>query len=98
MMYGSGPAGSTNRIKGVASTTDTTSTALVAAPGSGYKLWVSKITICNSHATSRANVSLLSGTTVIWTTPAPPIGGALEVFPDPIDCNENEALNFKSDT
>jgi hypothetical protein len=57
-------------------------------------LWISKLTISNSNASSNTRVHLKSGSTIIWTTPAPAAGGAIEPFNDPIDCNDNEALYF----
>lgn len=83
------------RFKGRASVTSTADTSLVAAPGHREKLWISAITVCNSHATSGTIVHIKSGTTIIWSIPAPPNnGGAVLAFPDPIDCAEAEALNF----
>ena len=81
------------RQKGRATSTDAVNHELLAAPGAGKKLWISKMTISNSSLLD-TEVHLKSNNTIIWTTPAPRGGGALEVFLDPIDAAENEALNF----
>lgn len=95
--YGGAPPG-VQRTKGRATATDTSLTPLIAAPGTGFKNWISGVTVCNSHATSGTIVQLKSAATTIWSIPAPPgKGGAILTFPDPIDCGENEALNFSCD-
>lgn len=96
-MYGQSPP-AVGRFKGrntaAASTADK---ILAVAPGAGFRLWVSKITVSNSDASQTTQIQIKTGSTTIWTIPAPAAGGALEIFPDPIDCNENEALNFSCD-
>lgn len=83
------------RFKGRNTATTTADTLLKAAPGHREKLWISSITVCNSHATSGTIVHVKSGTTIIWSIPAPPAnGGAIQAFPDPIDCAVAEDLNF----
>lgn len=102
MAYGQAPP-SVERIKGRASATDTANHELVQTPGPGFKLWVSCIVVNNSSGTQGTGVRLKSGTTTIWgPIPAPSagasnVGGAIVPLPDPIDCNENEALNFSCD-
>lgn len=94
MPYASPPQGIT-RVRGRNTAADTNATLLIAAPGSGLRLVISKITISNPASTdSEANI--LSGSTVIWTIPAPKAGGALEVFPDPIELGVNEGLYFQA--
>lgn len=93
--YGTAPP-SLIRVKGRNTDTAGASKLLISGYGPGYKIWVSKITVSNTSATA-TQVQLLSGSTVIWTSPAPATGGAVEMFPDPIDCAENQSLNFQAD-
>lgn len=96
-MYGQAPP-AIARFKGRATATTTASTPLAPAPGVGFKLWISGITVCNSNLTAGTIVQIKSGTTIIWSIPAPgAVGGAILTFPDPIDCAENQALNFTTD-
>lgn len=94
MPYASPPQG-LKRVRGRNTATDTSSKELVGAPGSGLRNVISKITVSNSSSTD-TEVHILSGSTIIWTIPAPNKSGALETFPDPIECEENEALNFQA--
>jgi hypothetical protein len=95
--YGQAPP-AVQRLKGRNTSTDTNNKELFPASGAGHKNWISKITVSNSNVANGTQVQIKSGTTIIWTIPVPTgKGGALEVFPDPIDCNEGEALNFSCD-
>ena len=67
---------------------------LIATPGNPQRLVISKITVSNVSDTD-SEVHILSGTEIIWTIPAPRHGGACEVYPDPLECNPDEALNFQ---
>lgn len=97
MSYGQAPP-SVQRLKGRNTSTNTATKELFPAPGPGFKNWVSKITVSNSDTLNGTQVQIKSGSTIIWTTPVPTgKGGAIEVFPDPIDCADNEALNFSCD-
>lgn len=80
-------------VKGVASNTDGTATQVIAAAGSGIKLYLKKATFANTSS-STITVDIVSGSTVIWTVPVPP-GGCVENFVDPLPPNAaNEALKF----
>lgn len=94
-MYGQAPP-SLIRVKGRNTDTAGAVKSLVGSYGVGYKIWISKLTVSNTSATA-TQVQILSGATIIWTIPAPAGGGAVEVFPDPIDCAENQGLNFQTD-
>lgn len=94
--------------KGRNTSTGTGDTLLKAAPGalgSGIKLWISSVTISNSSGLD-TEVHLKSGANIIWTFPAPSgdgatvgrVGGVTHHFPDPIDCEVGDALNFASTT
>ena len=90
--------GRLNRIRGRAQATNTADYELLAAPGDGFRNWISSIVVYNSSASNGTSVELKSGSTVIWTMPAPPgNGGSIIALPDPIGCNPNEALNFATD-
>ncbi len=86
------------RARGRATSTDTADHELIAAPGSGRIICISKVSISNSSATVTPEVHLKSGTTIIWTFTAPFLGGNEPHFPDPISCAANEALNFACGT
>ena len=78
--------------------TDGASTAFasgLAAPGSGVRLWVTKVTVSNSSATF-CTVDLRDGAagSVLWTIPVPATGGAIERFDPPLRLSANTALAF----
>lgn len=67
--------------------TGTTSTSLVAAPGSGLRNYITQITISNAHATVGTDVIIQdgSGGTTLYTIPAAAVyGGATVTFPVPL--------------
>lgn len=86
----------TDSFQGRGSATDTSDTLLKAAPGLNKKNAVTAVVIYNAHATTGTGVYLKSGSTIIWgPIPAPGgKGGAIVPLPNPVFCNENEALNF----
>lgn len=77
-----------NFVKGVTSAiTDTTSTSVVSAPGSGLRNYITQITIGNSHATVGTFVNIQDGNggTTLYTIPAAAVyGGATITFPTPL--------------
>lgn len=78
--------------------TDGASTAFasgLAAPGSGVRLWIKNVTICNSSA-SFCTVDLRdgSGGSVLWTLPVPATGGVTHNFDPPLKLTANTALAF----
>ena len=89
-MYGEPPG---YRVKGRVSTTDASNHELLPACGKGFKNWISQITVSNSSNTA-TEVHIKSGTTIIYTIPAPATGGAILSFPDPIDSDEDTAINI----
>jgi hypothetical protein len=67
--------------------TGTTSTSLVAAPGSGLRNYITQITVSNAHATVGTDVAIQDGNggTTIYTIPAAAVyGGAVISFPTPL--------------
>ena len=79
--------------------TDTTSTALQAAPGAGKKIMVTSLCVHNMHATVSTEIQILSGATKIYTVPGGAAGGGgAFTFPIELECAENEALNIKPET
>lgn len=84
-------------IKGRATSTDTNSHSVISAPGSGFRVWVNVVTVSNSSTTDTV-VQLKSGSTTIWSIPAPQKGGATLLFDDtPITGADNEAINITAD-
>lgn len=78
-----------------ASMTGTTSTQVIAAPGAGLRLYVTSVTVVNSHATQSTLVSLQdgSGGTALWHGAArADYGGTVITFPTPIRLSVNTAL------
>lgn len=81
-----------------ATNTDGASTAFtggLAAPGSGVRLCITAVTICNSSATF-CTVDLRDGTagSVLWTLPVPATGGVVQRFDPPLKLTANTALAF----
>ena len=81
-----------------ATNTDGASTAFtsgLAAPGSGVRICVTAVTICNSSATF-CTVDLRDGTagSVLWTLPVPATGGVVQRFDPPLKLTANTALAF----
>lgn len=78
--------------RGVA--TDTSDTTLIAAQGTGVRIYVSKIIVSNSSA-SNTEVDIKDGSTVKLTIPAPANGGAvLDLADTPLKLSANTSLNF----
>ncbi len=78
--------------------TDGASTAFtsgLAAPGSGVRLCITAVTICNSSSTF-CTVDLRDGTSgsVLWTLPVPATGGVVQRFDPPLRLTANTALAF----
>lgn len=82
-------------VDGTASATNTSDTAVIAAQGSGVRIYVTTITVSNSSATA-TEVVIKSGSTARMTIPAPATGGAVITLPSPLRLGDNEALNFAS--
>jgi len=75
-------------VKGTTSAmTGTTSTSLIAAPGSGLKNYITTLSCVNSHSTVGTFVTIQdgSGGTAIWTVAAAALfGGTVVNFPAPL--------------
>lgn len=81
-------------VSGNANNTDGTSTEVIAAQGSGVKIYLTKVILTNMHASSTIYVEMKSATTVKATLPCPP-GGTVCSFDPPLPPNAaNEAWNF----
>lgn len=91
-----------NSISGCISSamTGTTSTSLIAAPGSGLNNHITQITVSNSHATVGTDLELQdgSGGTTFYVIPAAAVyGGAAISFPKPLrQPTANTALYVKN--
>ena len=97
MLYGAPPPLPGGGASGYASATDTTTTAVIPAPGKGFQLNVTRLVIYNSHATTTTGVDIYSGTTKKWgPIPAPFGGGSVVQLDPPLEMNDNEALGFKA--
>ena len=78
-----------NFVSGAITTamTGTTSTSLVASPGTGLRNYITQVTVSNSHATVGTDLILQdgSGGTTLYTIPAAAAyGGAAITFPTPL--------------
>lgn len=73
--------------------TDGSSTSLIAAQGSGIKVYVTDITICNTSA-SAVTVDIRDGAAgaVKWTFPVPAGGGVTHSFKTPVAFTANTAV------
>lgn len=80
-------------ITGNASNTDGSSTALIAAQGSGVRTYITDITIANTSS-SNIYVEIKDNTTVKWTFPVPANGGVTHSFRSPLRGTANTAWNF----
>jgi hypothetical protein len=80
-------------VSGVASNTDGTSTALIAAGAAGVKHAITDITIINTSA-SMIYVELKDDTTVKWRFPVPATGGVTHSFQTPLVGTAATAWNF----
>lgn len=78
--------------------TDGASTAFtsgLAAPGSGVRLCITAVTICNSSS-AFCTVDLRDGSSgsVLWTLPVPATSGVVQRFDPPLKLTANTALAF----
>lgn len=81
-------------VSGVAAITDGSSTSVIAAAGSGVKIYITSVIIANSSATA-VSVDIRDGAagTVKATFPAPPdMGGVVHALPVPIPFSANTAV------
>lgn len=77
-----------------AAITGTGDTAVIAAPGAGLRLYITELSISNSHATVGTLVEIKSATTVRKRMYAREDGGgSTHHFPKPLRMGDNEALN-----
>lgn len=77
-----------------AAITGTSNTEVIAAQGTGNRIYITSLTITNSHATVGTVVEIKDNTTVKHRSYAAPAGGGLTVtFPTPIRCSDNTAVN-----
>ena len=82
-----------------AAITGTGDTAVIAAPGAGLRLYITELSITNSHATVGTLVEIKSATTVRKRMYAREDGGgSTHVFPKPLRMGDNEALNAANTT
>lgn len=82
-------------VSGVASTTATTDTSVIAAQGASVRIYVTSISVANSSAVD-CIIEIKDATTVIWRTAAPQKGGSNIVFDPPLRLTANQALNMAS--
>lgn len=73
--------------------TGTSDTTVISAPGSGYRLYITQLTVINSHSTTGTWVNIKSGSTTVYTVYAAPGGGGVSItFRSPLRLGSNEAL------
>jgi hypothetical protein len=82
-------------LDGTASATDTSDTAVIAAQGAGFRVYVTALIISNESSTNAA-VLIKSATTTRLRVPAPANSGAVINFDPPVRLGDNEAFNFAS--
>ena len=80
-------------ISGNASNTDGTSTACIAAQGSGVRTYLTDVTITNTSS-NNIYVEIKDGSTAKWTFPVPANGGVTHQFKTPLKGTANTAWNF----
>ena len=81
-------------LDGRGTATDTSNTALIAAQGTGVRIYVTTLIVSNSSATN-TEVDIKDGTTIKLTIPAPATGGAVvDLSETPLKLTANTALNF----
>lgn len=76
--------------------TNTTSTSVIAAAGAGVRLYITSLTVTNSHATVGTLVQITdgSGGTVLWQGYAAAAGGGVAItFNSPLRTTANTALH-----
>lgn len=83
-----------NRVADTAGTS--TAFGNFGAGGAGVHNYVTLVTIYNAHATTGGFVDFRDGTagSVIWTFPAPALGGCIVPFPVPLKGAANTALAY----
>lgn len=85
-----------NFINGTtAAITDTSTTAVIAAAGSGVRNYITQLTVSNSHASVGTFVKLTDGaSTILWEGYAAAVGGGCAIsFPTPLRGTANTAVN-----
>lgn len=89
-----------NLLKGkTGDITDTTATTVLAAPGSGVRIYVTQVSLYNSHATVGTWVDLLDNATAIHSVYLPAAGGKAELsFPVPLQLTANQPLRVQAAT
>lgn len=82
-------------VRGVSSAiTGTSDTAVIAAQGSGIRIYVTHIQIFNSHATVATQVNIKDGATTIYSAYVTAAGGQTSItLPSPLRLTANTALN-----
>lgn len=86
-------AGTTSDITG------TSNTSVIAAQGSGVRIYVTQIIVTNSHASVNTWVNIKDGTTTIYSGYAYSAGGGFVInFPVPLRLTANTALNAACET
>lgn len=76
-----------------AAITGTSNTSVIAAPGSGIRLYITSITVTNSHATTGTLVEIKDNTTVISRVYVAPAGGGAHLnFTVPLKLTANSPL------
>lgn len=89
-----------NFISGsTSSITSTSNTSVIAAQGSGVRIYVTQLLVTNSHATVSTFVNIKDGTTTIYTGFALANGGGFSVtLLTPLKLTANTALNAACET
>lgn len=80
-------------VDGTASNTDGTSTAVMAAQGTGVRTYLTDFTIANTSA-NNIYVELKDGSVTRWVCPVPANGGITCRFESPLAGTANTAWNF----
>ncbi len=74
--------------------TTTGQTAIIAAQSAGVRIFVTSLTVTNSHASVGTLVTIQDGNTTIWLGYAAPAGGGFTItFPTPLRGTAATALN-----
>ncbi len=89
------PSASVNgSTAGSAPLTDTTSTPIIAAQGTGVRMYVTAIVITNGHPSVGTRVEIRTAATRLFTVYAAPAGGGVAIaLPKPLRGGANEAIN-----
>ncbi|QJW93267.1 hypothetical protein [Frigoriglobus tundricola] len=82
-------------VSGTGSATNTANTSVIAAQGSGVRIYVTSIVITNTSATNTF-VNILDGTTTKLVYPAAAGGGAVHTLAVPLRLSANSALQFSA--